>query len=224
MRSTWAALASLGLAVLAADPAAAQRCRAPAKAPQIAVEAAPGKLHFEHNLDEQALKKLVQKLERNMHLTRGQPLGLTAGPVFANYQTRVRTFKRQHGGYCVWPVAVKVKIGFEKLTVYLNRKYAAGSCEYEAVLNHEMEHVAVNRAAVTDYLPQLRRLIATALRAKPAMQILGVKRQARDAYLLYLKRRIEPSLRVIEAERRRKNDAIDTPENYRAIAEKCDNW
>ena len=56
------------------------------------------------------------------------------------------------------------------------------------------------------------------------MQVLGVERQARDAYLLYIKRHLSPSLRVIAAARDRSNDAIDTPESYRAIAEKCENW
>ncbi len=87
-----------------------------------------------------------------------------------------------------------------------------------------MTHVRLNRETVEKYLPQLRRLISNALRAKPSIRVLGVKRQARDAYLLYLKRRLGRTLRAMEAERRRKNAAIDTPESYRAIREKCANW
>lgn len=224
MRIGRAVFLSLGLAILSTAPAAAQRCRAPAQAPQITIEAAPGELSFDHRLDDQALKKLVHKLERNMHLTRGAPLGLTTGPVSARYRTRVQIRKLQHGGFCVWPVVVKVTVGFETLTVYLDRKYQKGSCEYEAILAHEMEHVRHNRDAVTRYLPQLRRQVAQLLRAKPAMQVLGVERQARDAYLLYIKRRLGPSLRAIAAARDRGNDAIDTPESYRTIADKCGNW
>ncbi|MEE8499584.1 MAG: hypothetical protein V3S27_03345 [Kiloniellales bacterium] len=224
MRIAKAVILSLGLAILSTAPAAAQRCRAPAQAPQITIEAAPGKLSFDHRLDDQALKKLVHKLERNMHLTQGQPLGLTTGPVSARYRTRVQIRKRQHSGFCVRPVAVEVRVGFETLTVYLDRKYQKGSCEYEAILAHEMEHVRRNRDAVKRYLPQLRRQLAQMLRAKPTMQVLGVERQARDAYLLYIKQRLGPSLRAITAARDRSNDAIDTPESYRAIADKCENW
>ncbi len=54
--------------------------------------------------------------------------------------------------------------------------------------------------------------------------VLGVKRQARDAYLVYLKRRLKRTLRAMEAQRRRQNAGIDTPESYRAIREKCANW
>ena len=224
MQIARAVFLSLGLAILSTAPAAAQRCRAPAQAPQITIEAAPGELSFNHRLDDQALKKLVHKLERNMHLTQGQPLGLTTGPVSARYRTRVQIRKRQHGGFCVWPVVVKVRVGFETLTVYLDRKYQKGSCEYEAILAHEMEHVRRNRDTVARYLPQLRRQVAQLLRAKPAMHVLGVERQARDAYLLYIRRRLSPSLRAIAAARDRSNDAIDTPESYRTIADKCGNW
>ncbi len=63
-----------------------------------------------------------------------------------------------------------------------------------------------------------------ALRAKPSIRVLGVKRQARDAYLLYLKRRLARFLRMMEAQRRRKNARIDTPESYRAIGDECGNW
>jgi hypothetical protein len=224
VRIAWAVFLFLGLAILPVEPAAAQVCRAPAKAPQVTIEATPGKLSFDHRLDDQALKKLVHKLERNMHLTRGQPLGLTTGPVSARYQTRVRVRRSLHGGFCVRPVVVKVQIGFETLTVYLDRKYPKGSCEYEAILAHEMEHVRRNRDAVTRDLPQLRRQVAQLLRAKPAMHVRGVERQARDAYLLYLRQQLGPSLRAIAAARERSNDAIDTPESYRAIAAKCGNW
>lgn len=224
MRIAWAVFLIPGLAILSAEPAAAQTCRAPAKAPRITIEAALGELSFDHRLDDQALKKLVHKLERNMHLTRGQPLGLTTGPISARYRTRVRLRRSLHGGFCVSLVAANIQVGFETLTVYLDRKYPKGSCEYEAILAHEMEHVRRNRDAVTRDLPRLRRQVAQVLRAKPALHVREVERQARDAYLLYLRQQLGPSLRAIAAARDRSNDAIDTPESYRAIAAKCENW
>lgn len=214
----------LGLGALWASPALAQLCPSPGKAPKVTVTAKPGTLRLDRSLDDTALKALVQKLERNMHLTRGRPLGLTVGPISARYRTAIRYRKQQHGGYCVWLSSAEVSVGFEALTVYLDRAYEEGSCEYAAILAHEMTHVRLNRETVEKYLPQLRRVISNALRAKPSIRVLGVKRQARDAYLLYLKRRLARTLRVMEAQRRRKNDRIDTPESYRAIRDKCENW
>ncbi len=214
----------LGLGALWAPPALAQLCPGPGKAPKVKVTAKPGTLRLDRSLDDKALTALVQKLERNMHLTRGQPLGLTVGSISARTRTAIRYRKQQHGGYCVWLTSAQVSVGFEALTVYLDRAYAEGSCEYAAILAHEMTHVRLNREIVKKYLPQLRRVISSALRAKPSIRVLGVKRQARDAYLLYLKRRLERTLRVMEAQRKRKNARIDTPESYRAIRDKCGNW
>ena len=223
-RLAGAALSILGLAALWAPPALAQLCPGSGKAPKVMVTAKPGTLRLDRSLDDAALTTLVQKLERNMHLTRGRPLGLTVGSISARYRTAIRYRKHQHGGYCVWLSGAQVSVGFEALTVYLDRAYQEGSCEYAAILAHEMTHVRLNRETVEKYLPQLRRAISNALRAKPSIRVLGVKRQARDAYLLYLKRRLARTLRAMEAQRRRKNAAIDTPESYRAIREKCANW
>ena len=217
-------LSILGLGALWAPPALAQLCPRPGQAPKVTVTAKPGALRLDRSLDDKALTALVQKLERNMHLTRGRPLGLTVGPISARYRTAIRYRKHQHGGYCVWLSGAQVSVGFEALTVYLDRAYQEGSCEYAAILAHEMTHVRLNREIVKKYLPQLRRVIANALRAKPSIRVLGVKRQARDAYLLYLKRRLARTLRAMEAQRRRQNAGIDTPESYRAIREKCANW
>ncbi len=188
------------------------------------VTAKPGTLRLDRSLGNTELTALVQKLERNMHLTRGRPLGLTVGPISARTRTAIRYKKHQHGGYCVWLSRAEVSVGFETLTVYLDRAYQEGSCEYAAILAHEMTHVRLDREAVEKYLPQLRRAISKAVRAKPSIRVLGVKRQARDAYLLYLRRRLEPTLRAMEAERQRENARIDTPESYRAIGDKCVNW
>ncbi len=217
-------LVILGLGALWASPALAQLCPPPGKAPKVTVTAKPGTPRLDRSLGDKELKALVQKLERNMHLTRGQPLGLTVGPISARYRTAIRYKKQQHGGYCVWLSSAEVSVGFEALTVYLDRVYEEGSCEYAAILAHEMTHVRLNRETVEKYLPQLRREVSSALRAKPSIRELGVKRQARDAYLLYLKRRLERTFRAMEAQRRRKNARIDTPESYRAIREKCGNW
>ncbi len=159
-----------------------------------------------------------------MHLTRGQPLGLTVGSISARTRTAIRYKKHQHGGYCVWLSTAEVSVGFEALTVYLDRAYEEGSCEYAAILAHEMTHVRLNRETVETYLPELRRAVSSALRAKPSIRVLGVKRQARDAYLIYLKRRLGRTLRAMEARRQRKNARIDPPESYRAIKAPCGNW
>ncbi len=120
-------LVILGLGALWASPALAQLCPRPGQAPKVTVTAKPGTLRLDRSLGDKELKALVQKLERNMHLTRGQPLGLTVGSISARYRTAIRYKKQQHGGYCVWLSHAEVSVGFEALTVYLDRAYEEGS-------------------------------------------------------------------------------------------------
>ena len=159
--------------------ALAQLCPSGGKAPRVTVKAELANLKFNRKLGANSLKRLMHKLERNMHLTRGQPLGITVGAASARYQTGIRYSKRQHGGYCVWLSEANVTVGFDNLTVYIDRKYAKGSCEYDAILDHEMTHVKINRGTVKAYLPRIRKAVAKAIRAKPHIRVLGTLRQAR---------------------------------------------
>jgi hypothetical protein len=58
--------------------------------------------------------------------------------------------------------------------------------------------------------------------AKPGT--LRLDRSLGDKALTALVQKLERTLRAMEAQRRRKNTRIDTPESYRAIREKCGNW
>lgn len=49
------------------------------------------------------------------------------------------------GGVRFWVTEVEVTVGYDAIEVYIARDYRKGSCEYEAVLAHEQEHVRRDR-------------------------------------------------------------------------------
>ena len=207
-----------------APPAQAGLCPALKIKPKVRLEAELGEPRILRSLDPRDMKKLVQKYERNLHRTRGRPLGLTVAPFTGNIATSFRYSRVQGGGHCVWLVAATVTIGFKDLTVYLNRDYAPGSCQYETVLTHEMEHVNLSRDTVRKYLPKLRAKLLMVVRGKPYIRVLGGRRQARDAYILLLQQQLRGTLNEMEAERRRKNKKIDTRASYQELSTKCAEW
>ncbi len=206
------------------QPALAALCPTLKTNPKVRLKAELGEPRLVRSLDPIAMKKLVQKFEKNLHLTRGKPLGLTVAPFTGQISTRFRYARAQGGGHCVWLNAATVTVGFEELTVYLNRDYAPGSCQYETVLAHEMEHVNLSRNTVRKYLPKLRAKLLNAVRGKPYIRVLGTRRQAQDAYILFLQRQIKGTLNEMEAERARKNKKIDTRASYDKLLSQCGEW
>ena len=58
----------------------------------------------------------------------------------------------------------------------------------------------------------------------PYIRVLGVRRQAQDAYILFLQRQIKGTLNEMEAERARKNKKIDTRASYDKLLSQCGEW
>lgn len=210
--------------MLGSGPARAFLCPGAKEPPEVRLKYDLGEVAYDRGLGTRELKRLVQKLELNMNLTRGQALGLTTGSFRARYQTSITFAKARTGGYCVWLKAAEITVGFQDLTVYINRDYEDGTCESEEVEAHEQEHVAINRAVLKKYLPRLEQVVSEAVAYKPFIRVLGGPEQARRAYIEHFGERLGPLLRKMEAERVRRNDKIDTAESYAEVAGRCDDW
>ncbi|MGD9508119.1 MAG: hypothetical protein AB7X49_06155, partial [Geminicoccaceae bacterium] len=51
---------------------------------------------------------------------------------------------------CVAVAGIEAEVTDRELTVLIDRKYRPGSCEYQAILDHEQEHVRINADALED--------------------------------------------------------------------------
>ena len=91
------------------------------------------------------------------------------------------------------------------------------------MLDHENQHVAINRAAVRDYAPRVRQAIEISLQTIPP-------RFSRDAQLggdeklSGLSDSAASAMDEMERVMASRNAAIDTTYNYSAISELCTNW
>jgi hypothetical protein len=214
----------LCVAALGSTPARAFLCPGAKETPKVRLKYDLGEVAYDRGLGTRGLKRLIQKLELNMNLTRGQVLGLTTGRFQARYRTSITGAKARTGGYCVWLKTAEITVGFQDLTVYINRAYEDGTCESDAVEAHEQEHVAINRAVLKKYLPRLEQVVSQAVAYKPFIRVLGGPEQAREAYIQHFGERLGPLLREMEAERVRRNNRIDTPESYAEVAGRCEDW
>jgi hypothetical protein len=201
----------------------AAQCAAPNTPARASLDLRLGEVHFVHDRDTPGMRSIVNQLQGYVAGPWHLPLGLTVADLAMRFETKFYYDEAQTVGHCAALAEARVIVGYPEITVYISSDYPEGSCEYDTILAHEQEHVAINRAALQAYQGEFEAALRRMLRAKKAIYTLR-KEEARSAYVLELRRQLEPVAADMVAERNRKNGAIDTQDNYRRILSQCSNW
>jgi hypothetical protein len=195
-------------------------CAASAGAPAFSVAMKDPLVNYRFDLDSPALAKIAN--ENGMPGLKGEiPFGLTVGRY--NLEITVNTDSMRDGsGYCARLRAAHVEIGLTQLDVIVARRFAAGSCERKAVLDHEGQHVEVFSEAVRYYLPALERALA---QTPLPLDIHVADRSAGHAtYLGAITDSLKPIFAALNGRARDGNRRLDMPESYAAVFKRCDHW
>ena len=167
---------------------------------------------------------------RNLFATRGQGLG---GPhqraLGVTYIQSIMSLKasssatRVRGGYCVYLDTVGAEFGWRRMEVYVTSEYRPGSCEYRTVLDHENQHVAINRRTIKEYAPRARAALERILTEQEPV-FTRDPNGAIDVALRKLHQRMDPVLDQFQAAMASSNATIETSSNYDATAALCPSW
>jgi hypothetical protein len=127
--------------------------------------------------------------------------------------------------FCFWVDGISVVLRYQALDVYVAREYAPGSCPYNAILDHEQEHVAVARGQLDVYGPRFRSALASLLIPKPRSPILvdspeDAKKKTQGLFEKLLAP-ISEELKTVMAEAQAD---LDTPQEYWRVRRRCPNW
>jgi hypothetical protein len=119
-----------------------------------------------------------------------------------------------------------VEFGYTKLEVYVASEYARGTCEYNQVLKHEMEHVGIHASTYRRYKRMLREALAAPGLLPTRKRPLHVRDAAQAQ--VQVDRKVKgvttPLYDRFTAELLRAQGRIDTPANYKAIQKRCKGW
>lgn len=208
----------LGIALAPAIASAA--CSASVGAPTFSVALKDPPVHYRLDFDRAALAAIAG--EDGMPGLRNEiPYGLTIGRY--DLEITVDTDSvREGNGYCAQLRAAHVEIGLKQLDVIVDRRFAEGSCERQAVLDHESQHVGVFREAVRHYLPTIERtLVDTPL---PLDVHVDERDAARAAFLRPITDSLRPVFDAINDRARDGNARLDAPDSYAAVFARCSHW
>lgn len=149
--------------------------------------------------------------------------GLMRGGVSIKSQVQVSslTYPRTRE-VCQWIDNLEVRITIDP-KIYIARQHKPGSCRHNAILEHEFKHIQVDREIVKRAIPIMRQRLEKAVRD---VGIVGPK-DARDQskYQRKINDHIEKEINgindMINEERRKRQQAVDTLEEYERVARMC---
>jgi hypothetical protein len=211
---------SLVLGMFLVPAIASAACSASVDAPAFSVAVKDPPVNYRLDIDSASLTKIAG--ENGMAGLKGEiPYGLTIGRYDLEVTVDTESI-RDGGGYCAQLRAAHVEIGLKQLDVIVDRRFADGSCERQAVLDHESQHVGVFREAMRYYLPTLERtLVATFL---PLNVHVDRPDAARAAFLQPITAVLKPVFDEINGRARDGNARLDAPESYAAVFKRCSHW
>lgn len=224
------AIIILGLAVVSAstllglDHASAQtRCTDEVEPPTVSVTLYPRNVAFSTAKSRDDLTHRFNESNATKLHPNARALGLTGGTLASETQFKHLVVTRPSGAICGYLREVSITLGIQTLEVFVARDYAPGSCEYEAVVRHEAEHVDIHYRTLDEYAPRIARELAAGLQRRPWTMNFSVEeventfRERTDIERLSSFKRM---MRTLD----RRHGAIDTPESYRRTRMQCSNW
>lgn len=200
------------------------QCRAATASPEVIVTVHPGDVVLNNGHSRSQLKNLRSRSNQTSTLgSRWHPVGLTLTERKFSMRVQVRAQRASNGRFCGYLTKVTARIGYDKLKVYVARKYRPGSCHYRSILDHENLHVAIFRDTLVRYAPRLERRLK---RLASTMRPVTARTADATANMLQskLQRDLKPLFREMDRELDFRNGKLDTPQNYRREQARCTGW
>jgi len=149
--------------------------------------------------------------------------GLMSGGISIKTEINVATITYPRSRVsCQWIDKMDVRIAIDP-TIYIAREHGKGSCKHNAILQHEMKHVYVDRAAVKKYAPAIKSHLEQAVRK---VGIVGPKAERRapefqQKIIDYMDGQLNAVTDKMYAERRVNQQGIDTLAEYERVSNLC---
>lgn len=219
-------LAGIAVAgIWAAPPALAEKAQCPTDQtlPRVSLKTNPGKIVYNISKSRSQIGRLKNKHGGASRKRGWNPIGLTLAELQFRMEISLNVLSHSKTSHCATVNAVRAKLGFDRINVYVDKRYRKGSCQYRSILKHEQEHIDIFQNALAVYAPKVeRRLTDATARLKP-VNARTVKRAA-DKLQKNLHGEMKSLFKKINDAMDADNARIDTLENYKREQARCSSW
>lgn len=148
-------------------------------------------------------------------------LGVTSVDYKTTLSASIKIEKSRFGNWCAYPMNVVVNHGFSKpVMVHIAKELPNGSCKYRTTLEHEMRHVKYHEEGVWRASLEINKAINSS--SASSFPVNGnSKEEVSNAVNRRISEIVEGAVKRVASSVRAKNDAMDTPEAYRAFSALC---
>lgn len=194
--------------------------------PQIVLEYSFGRLNIDTTKTADELIILAQEFNPKAKNT-GHIQGLT-GLKFSS-KMNIETLTEQVGenNVCITPKKVRLRVYYEKPTIYLINELKPKSCRYNLVLRHEYTHLDIGHTALKELALSLKQKLTSVVEQH------GVKVVSKSLYmqdnqaivqklLQKYESGIKPLMNSYKEKLLEEQAQLDTPENYKRETALCE--
>ncbi|MEK0084514.1 hypothetical protein [Benzoatithermus flavus] len=147
--------------------------------------------------------------------------GLTATQVEGQAGYRLARAALPGRQICLALRSIEARIANSEVVVYVDRRYAEGSCERAAILDHELAHVRINREALQRGRKSLRARLESAVEPWRGRWVRESELGTIDAAI---GNAVAEGLKAVRADAARLHAQLDTPESYARTQRRCAGW
>lgn len=192
--------------------------------PTLKLRRLEGKVHYNNKKSQNSLQRMQQSGGQSTAFGKAWiPVGLTLTEISYQIDLKIEAFQLPNGRVCARLSHVDAEMGYDKISVFIARRFRPGTCEYQSIVDHENNHVAVFQQALDTYYPRVQRRLTRATTTIGP----GVFISSSDA-AEYLRKRLSASITPLYNEMsrtvKRNNARLDTPERYRSEQARCNGW
>lgn len=149
--------------------------------------------------------------------------GLMKGGISVESSTQVASLTYQRSRQtCQWVGGMNVKIQIDP-EILIARDHKPGTCRHNAILEHEMKHIFVDREVVKKYIPIIQKTLKNAV---VKVGIVGPKperdkQRYHKKIMDYMDETLKSVTAKMHAERAKRQQGVDTLEEYQRVQNLC---
>ncbi len=149
--------------------------------------------------------------------------GLTVATMESTVGANLIVISRPDGSSCVWPSQVDLSVGYDSMDVYVVSEYSPSTCPHSVTLQHELEHVRINRDSLNSHLPRIGKSLERKIKMDYPRRV-PTGMTPSDYVVRDLSAHLDKYVSQMTSERDAKHQHLDSPRSYAYWQSLCDRW
>ena len=191
--------------------------------PDITVSSRASEVMIDHSMPHERIDGIARDL-RGAVMSGWRTNGLAAAQLRSEGDTFMSIQEMSDGSWCGYLEAARFDIGYDDpMRVYVTSQYPQGTCPYEAIVQHELQHVDIYRSVLSSHLDDADRRIAAIVFGNGPVRG-ETKDDVAAGIDALVERAVSEVVDEIAAESRQRNGVLDTVDNYMRVQSACSQW